>query len=100
MPNVNSLENSLTSLPDTLIAPDQLIASSCIARADDGQGALVTTGGDGLANSPNSALSVPLSTGAVQAIAERQPNTEVLIDEPTGIYQLADGRLVMGKACL
>ena len=99
-PNVNSLENSLTSLPDTLIAPDQLIASSCIARANDGQGALVTTGGDGLANSPDAALSVPLSTGAVQAIAERQPNAEVLIDEPTGIYQLADGRLVMGKACL
>ena len=99
-PNVTSLENNLTSLPDTLIAPDQLIASSCIARADDGQGALVTTGGDGLANSPDTALSVPLSTGAVQAIAERQPNAEVLIDEPTGIYQLADGRLVMGKACL
>ena len=105
VPDVNSLENSLTSLPDTLIAPDQLIASSCIARADDGQGNLITTGGDGLANSPDDTLNVPLSTGDVQAIASptelQSQNAEVLIiDEPTGVYQLADGRLVMGKACL
>ena len=35
--DVSFLENSLTTLPDTLIVPEQLISSSCIARSDDGQ---------------------------------------------------------------
>lgn len=104
VPDVNSVENGLASLPDTVIAPDQLIASSCIARSDDGQGTLVTTGGEGLANSPDAALATPLSTGTVQAIGSptegRSQDTEVSLDEPTGVYQLADGRLVIGKACL
>ena len=108
VPDVSFLENSLTSLSDTLVAPDTLIANSCIARTENGQGSLVATGGGGLASAPNSELSVPLSTGTVQAIStptaisDEGPlqDTDISIEEPTGIYQLADGRLVMGQACL
>jgi filamentous hemagglutinin family protein len=108
VPDVSFLENSLTSLSDTLITPDTLIANSCIARAENGQGTLVTTGGSGLASAPNSELAVPLSTGDVQAIPspttisnEGHPqNAEISIEEPTGIYQLANGRLVMSQECL
>lgn len=107
-PDVRFIEDSLTDLPDNLIVSEQLIASSCIARAEDGEGTLVTNGSSGLAITPNSALTAPLSTGIVQAISvntadllEANSQTHsVSIDEPTGIYQLADGRLVMGKACL
>jgi filamentous hemagglutinin family protein len=108
VPDVSFLENGLTSLPDTLIAPEQLIANSCIARADDGQGTLVTSGGGGLTSGPSSDLTVPFSTGAVQVIPgdisasteTTSTESDVSITEPTGIYQLADGRLVMSQECL
>ena len=65
------------------------------------------TGGGGIATSPSLSLAVPLSTGAVQAVPnstavlDKQPVSanEVSIAEPTEIYQLADGRLVMGRDC-
>lgn len=106
VPDVSFLEDDLTRLSDDLIAPDQLITNSCIARSAEGQGTLRETGRDGIVNSANSVLIPSLSTGAVQGIpvptntAGHSPqDTELSIAEPTGIYELADGRLVMGKAC-
>jgi large exoprotein involved in heme utilization and adhesion len=104
IPNTTSLENDLSNLPDTFIASDQLIANSCIVRSEDGQGTLIATGRDGLSTNPRSELTISLPTGAVQAIAastEAQPQpSEVSIVEPTGIYQMGDGRWVMAQACL
>lgn len=96
--SVGLLGNDLASLSDTLLIPDQLIASSCIARNEDGQGTLVETGSDGIANNPDSGLASSFSTGTVQSNLSQDAN--VFIEEPNEIYQLADGRLVMGKACL
>ena len=95
-------------LPDNLIAPDQLISSSCIARSQDSQGTLVTTSRDGIVNNPNSVFPSSLATGIVQSIPMTETteaemfsqNSNVHIEEPTGIYKLADGRLVMGQVCL
>jgi filamentous hemagglutinin family protein len=108
IPDVSFLENSLSSLPDTLIVPDQLIANSCIARTQEGQGTLVTTGGGGSAITPSLELTAHLSTGTVQitpsshttSSEDQSSDTDISIEEPTGIYRLADGRLVMGQVCL
>lgn len=106
VPDVSFLEDDLTSLPDTLVAADQLIANSCIARSVAGQGKLVETGSDGGVSSPNSTLVPSLSTGTVQttpaptATEHSSQTTAFSIEEPTGVYELADGRLVIGQACL
>lgn len=104
VPGISFLEDSLARLPDNLIASDQLISSSCIARSEDGEGTLVQTDRDGLALSPSAANTIPFSTGRVQptttvaSVTDTSPTAA--IDEPTGIYQLADGRLVMSQVCL
>lgn len=108
VPDISFIENSIIDLPDNLIAPDQLISSSCIARSQDSQGTLVTTSRDGIVNNPNSVFPSSLATGTVQSIPMTETteaemfsqNSNVHIEEPTGIYKLADGRLVMGQACL
>lgn len=108
VPDVSFVQDTLVDLPDNLIASEQLIANSCINRSEDGQGTLVETGGDGLAANPDLISASLLSTGTVQTIsnastqgAESSPQTaNNSIEEPTGIYQLADGRLVMGQTCL
>jgi len=105
VPDVSFLENDLAILPAALTAPDQLIAGSCIARSAEGQGVLQETGSDGGVSSPQSVLAPSLSTGTVQTIptstaAELSSQKIVFaIEEPTGVYELADGRLVIGQSC-
>ena len=98
VPDVSFVENTLVDLPDSLIASEQLIASSCIARSADGRGTLVETGRDGIYVSPESVSAPSFSTGTVQSTATQA--TDRTIEEPHEVYQLADGRLFMGKPCL
>ena len=88
---------SLDELPDNFINADQLVASSCIARSNDSGSNFVIAGNEGLAQRPDDATGLSYSTGAVQTV----PDTAVsqTLQEPEGIYQLADGRLVMGYKC-
>ena len=97
-PNVSFLENDLANLPDNLIVPDQLLANSCIARSTDGRGTLVETGRDGIYINPESVSAPSFATGTVQSTATQA--TDRTIEEPHEVYQLADGRLFMGKPCL
>lgn len=100
-----SLSESVTSdeLPDALIDPDLLIASSCVVRRQESEGTFSTTGNNP-APGPSSALSTIYSVGNVRpvdgTVSFNEPGRQVdTLLEPKGIYQLADGRLVMGRTC-
>ena len=93
-------ENDLAELPDSLVDSDVLVASSCIADGRSGDGTFTLTGNDRIPQTPTDALPTPYSIGTVQTLppntATADPNT---IAEPSAIYELADGRLVMGREC-
>jgi len=103
---LNSLDTSfiqsgLTELDNRPIDSEALVANGCVARSQDSEGSLVTTGST-LTESPTNATVAPYSVGTVQAVIETgdsAPLSSVLIIEPDAIYQLADGRQVISRAC-
>ncbi|MBD2110333.1 MULTISPECIES: S-layer family protein [Cyanophyceae] len=94
--NATFVENSLTALTDALVDTSALTAGSCIARSQDSLGSFVVTGGDGLPSTPGDGGISAYPTGTVRALDEP---TATSIQEPDGVYQLPDGRLVLGRAC-
>ncbi|NEZ66403.1 S-layer family protein [Leptolyngbyaceae cyanobacterium CCMR0082] len=89
---------AIDELPDNFINADQLVASSCIARSNNADSAFVITGNDGLPQQPTETLGLSsYDTGTVQLSPEA--DVSQTLQEPEGIYQLADGRLVMGHRC-
>ncbi|NEO30543.1 MAG: filamentous hemagglutinin N-terminal domain-containing protein [Symploca sp. SIO3C6] len=111
LPDVSFIQNSLNDLPDVLVNPDSLIAGSCIIPTNEPQGSLYITGAGGLPTSPGDISVAPYPTGIVKPIGNSgdSPNSVSRtnrrwqkgdpIIEPTGVYQLPDGRLVMGREC-
>lgn len=97
-PDTSFVENSLNELPGEIVDTATLTAGSCIARTDDTTGSFVVTGGEGLPQRPDSAGVSAYPTGTVQTLAESSAPTA--IQEPEGIYRLADGRLVLSHECL
>ncbi|PSN13220.1 hypothetical protein C7293_16875 [filamentous cyanobacterium CCT1] len=108
-PDVSFIENSLTSLPDTVVDTDRLIAGSCIARTDTG-GSFIVSGRGGLPDRPSETFTAPYSTGSIRplptddsATVEEngtvgwQPGDPIV--EPEGLFQLPDGRLVASRTC-
>ena len=91
VPDNTFLENDLSELPDSLVNPETLLASSCVVRSQETGGTFVVTG-NALATEPESEATV-YGTGSVRGI-DGQP-----LAEPSGIYQTADGRLVMSQVC-
>ncbi|MBD1874983.1 filamentous hemagglutinin N-terminal domain-containing protein [Nodosilinea sp. FACHB-131] len=90
------VENGLTALTDVIVDTSALTAGSCIARSQDSLGSFVVTGGDGLPSTPGDGGISAYPTGTVRALDEP---TATSIQEPDGVYQLPDGRLVLGRAC-
>ncbi|MFG6094106.1 filamentous hemagglutinin N-terminal domain-containing protein [Leptothoe sp. ISB3NOV94-8A] len=88
---------ALDELPDNFINADQLVSSSCIARSDDAEGAFVVAGNGGLPQQPDSTTSSGYSTGTIQTVPEATASQS--FQEPEGVYQLTDGRLVMSQQC-
>ncbi|MGB3136540.1 MAG: hypothetical protein WBB18_07035, partial [Nodosilinea sp.] len=91
------VENSLSALEDTIVDTAALTAGSCIARTEvNSLGSFTFTGSDGLPQRPGDAGISTYPTGTVRttAPAEAQP-----LQEPDGVYQLPDGRLVLSHAC-
>ncbi|NEO00480.1 MAG: hypothetical protein F6K50_35065, partial [Moorea sp. SIO3I7] len=79
-----------------------LIANSCIARSSKVEGTFMIIGSGGLPNRPGDAFVSPYPTGTVQGVT---PSTLSWkkgdpIIEPTGVYRLANGQLVMSRECL
>ncbi|PSN13219.1 hypothetical protein C7293_16870 [filamentous cyanobacterium CCT1] len=109
IPDVSFVEDSLTSLPDTVVDTNQLIAGSCIARTDTG-GSFIVSGRGGLPDRPSEIFTAPYSTGSIRPLpadgsaaveddstAGWQPGDPIV--EPEGLFQLPDGRLVASRTC-
>jgi large exoprotein involved in heme utilization and adhesion len=94
LPDVSFIENSLTELEDTAIDTASLTAGSCIARDQGTQGTFVVTGRDGLPPRPGDTVLSTYPLGTVQSTAET-----AVMQEPAGIFQLPDGRLVLSREC-
>ncbi|MUG92802.1 filamentous hemagglutinin N-terminal domain-containing protein [Scytonema sp. UIC 10036] len=102
-PDNSALQNSLSELPQNSIDTNALIANSCIARTGSSEGTFTITGSGGLPYSPGDPSVSLYSTGDVRQVISNTSTSWKKGDpivEPTGIYQLADGRLVISRECL
>ncbi|NEQ83765.1 MAG: S-layer family protein, partial [Moorea sp. SIO2I5] len=103
LPNLDFIQNSLTELPDNLIDTDNLLANSCIVRTSEQEGQFIITGGGNLPTRPGDASVSRYPTGEVRTVpsqsASRPWQKGDPIVEATGVYQLPNGRLVMGREC-
>lgn len=90
------IESSLTPLEDALVDTAALTSGSCIARTGPGLGAFTVTGGGGLPLSPGDGAISAYPTGTVRAVEEPAASA---VQEPDGVYQLPDGRLVLSRRC-
>jgi filamentous hemagglutinin family protein len=98
------IENNLSSFEDTIIDTSTLTAGSCIARTADDQGSFVVTGRDGIPPRPGDMGIAAYPTGTVQTIESGgaslpQMHPTGTLQEPDGVYQLPDGRLVLSREC-
>ncbi|PSN79967.1 hypothetical protein C8B47_08930 [filamentous cyanobacterium CCP4] len=102
LPDVSFVENSLTSLPDTVVDTNQLIAGSCIARTNT-EGSFIVSGRGGLPNRPSSTFTAPYSTGSIRPLpateADNAWQTGDPVVEPEGVFQLPDGQVVISQRC-
>ncbi|WP_347566225.1 hypothetical protein [Scytonema sp. UIC 10036] len=102
-PDNSAIVNSLSELPQNPIDTNTLIANSCIARTRRQEGSFTITGSGGLPYRPGDASISLYSTGDVRGIL---PSTSTSwkkgdpIVEPTGVYRLSNGQLVMSRECL
>ncbi|MEO1297126.1 MAG: hypothetical protein AAFW75_15340, partial [Cyanobacteria bacterium J06636_16] len=97
IPDVSFIESGLSELSVDLVDTETLTAGSCIARSEDKQGSFVITGSEGLPQQPEGDTTSTYATGAVRAIPDNS-STQTL-QEPEGIFELADGRLVLSQQC-
>ncbi|MBW4688778.1 MAG: filamentous hemagglutinin N-terminal domain-containing protein [Komarekiella atlantica HA4396-MV6] len=103
-PDNSAIQNSLTELPANAIDTNALIANSCIARANKKQeSSFIITGGGALPNRPGDVSMSNYSTDRVRSVnnenVSRPWKKGDRIIEPTGVYRLSDGRLVMSREC-
>ncbi|NEQ50064.1 MAG: filamentous hemagglutinin N-terminal domain-containing protein [Leptolyngbya sp. SIO3F4] len=98
------IQNNLNELSEQFINSNDLIDNACVARGYGSDGTFTLTGRN-LADAPNHSTGIIYSTGTVQPLLN-QPDDLVTgwqlednIQEPSGIYQLADGRLIMSQEC-
>ena len=109
--NLNALdtdfiEDTLTELPESPVTTDRLLAGSCIAQAEGTQGSFVITGGDSLPTRPGDSSTSAFQTGEVRSLTDDAEVDTAAgwqrgdpMVEPAGIYQLADGRIVLSHPC-
>ncbi|MEH2223249.1 two-partner secretion domain-containing protein [Nostoc sp.] len=100
-PDTSYIQNSFTGLSPNVINTDALIANSCIVRSPKQQGTFFITGSGALRSSPGDGLISIYSTGEVRNVESTSQTWKKgdAIVEPQGLYRLADGRLVLSRAC-
>ena len=97
-PDTSFVENSLNELSGEFVDTATLTAGSCIVSADDDNtGSFVVTGGEGLPQQPGTAPLTVYPTDDIQSPTESTATLD--IQEAHGVYQLADGRLVLSHEC-
>jgi large exoprotein involved in heme utilization and adhesion len=112
VPDVSFIQNSLTDLPQNFINTDNLISSSCITRRGEKTGSFTVTGNDSLPERSGAASNSPYPTGMVETIPSENVDSDRLstpseeswkkgdpIIEPTGVYRLPNGELIMSREC-
>jgi filamentous hemagglutinin family protein len=106
-PNNSSIQNNLGKFPQNFIDTNALLARSCIARRNQQNGTLFITGAGNLPLRPGDAPLSHYGTGDVQGLPvesatsgeKRRWQIGDPIVEPSGVYELPNGRLVLGKEC-
>ncbi len=109
LPDTSFVKNNLDELPEDAINTNALIANSCIARRNQQNGSFFVTGSGGLPARPNDAPLPSYSTGDVQPVSI-QESTKLSTQkrrwqigdpvlEPSGVYELPNGKLALGKEC-
>jgi large exoprotein involved in heme utilization and adhesion len=107
-PDLSFITNSLIELPDNLPDADKLIANSCVVPSRQQEGKFIITGSGGLPERPGDIAISPYPTGAVRAVPEGEVSSQTTtnswkpgskITEPQGVYQLANGQLVLSREC-
>jgi large exoprotein involved in heme utilization and adhesion len=106
VPDITFLQNSLTDLQQNPIDTNALIASSCIARTGKQEGTFTITGSGGLPNRPGDTSPSNYPTGTVRNVDNNSSSSPHRpwkigdpIVEPSGVYQLPSGQLVMSRRC-
>ncbi|BAY41435.1 filamentous hemagglutinin outer membrane protein (plasmid) [Nostoc sp. NIES-2111] len=103
-PDNDSIETSLTELPNNVIDTNALIANSCIARSSTQQGTFIITGTGSLPHRPGEVAASSYPTGDVQSVTNNSAASSWKkgepIVEPQGVYRLANGDLVLSRECL
>jgi filamentous hemagglutinin family protein len=103
-PDNSSIQNNLTELPTNAIDTNALIANSCIARANKKQeNSFTITGAGALPNRPGDVSMSNYSTDKVHGVTAENTSRSWKkgdrIIEPTDVYRLPDGQLVMSREC-
>jgi len=110
-PDTRFIQNSLSELSEDLVDADTIVASSCVARSDD-DGTFIISSSIITAETPEVTGS-PYHTGTVRllpTITALETSAEQIIEqdnwpignpiaEPSDIYQLSDGRLLLSQSC-
>ncbi|MEL6778246.1 MAG: filamentous hemagglutinin N-terminal domain-containing protein [Cyanobacteria bacterium J06597_16] len=96
LPDVSFIQNDLVELPDTVVDANTLIAGSCIARSGEA-GSFVVSGGGGLSARPGDGAIASYPIGEIRRLQDNAAQAN--LTEPQGVFQLADGRLVMSRSC-
>ena len=90
-------------LPSNIIDLEQLISNSCLSPSNEQQGRFLVKGTGGLANQPNDLSDSTFETFSVlsDGTSSKFKIQDVQIPplEAQGIYQMEDGRLVLGTEC-
>jgi filamentous hemagglutinin family protein len=94
LPDLNSLQNNRTELPQGLLDADKALSRSCLAR-NPNTGKFYITGAGGIPTQPGDPTLSNYSTLPV-ASASAEP-TQIV--EADGFYPLDNGKFVFGKAC-
>jgi filamentous hemagglutinin family protein len=101
--DLSFLQNNLVDLTESSLNTDTLLANSCVTRVPDGSMFLIT-GAGGLPDRPGEIPPSPYPTGTIRVIPT-EPITDSTwqpgnpIEEPQGLYQLSDGRLILSQEC-
>ncbi|WP_336389814.1 hypothetical protein [Scytonema hofmannii] len=102
-PDNSSIQNNLAELSQTPIDTNALIANSCIVRTNSQKGTFIITGSDGLPNRPGDVSVSTYPTGDVRNVQaeniSRPWQKGDPIVEPSGVFQLASGQLVLSRKC-
>lgn len=102
------IQNTLTELSQAPVDTDTLVAGSCIAYSGEAEdSSFIVTGAGGLPDAPGRESTALFPTGTVRGTVDLattpveepiwQPGTAIV--EPTGVYQMSDGRLVLARGC-